>query len=86
MSTKFFFLLQFHQVYHKVCTKHGITSVDLSSFIYLCKQVEMTGAVHLGKGNGKLAKVTLQWDEAEISNTIKDKNLLSSVLTDTSCL
>ncbi|KAL0273883.1 UNVERIFIED_CONTAM: hypothetical protein PYX00_006458 [Menopon gallinae] len=75
-----------HQVYTKICTKRGITPVDLSGFLFLCRQVEMTGIMQIGKGPGKLAKVSLQWDEAEVTDALKDLNLLSSILDDVSCL
>lgn len=75
-----------HQVYSKICKKRMITPVDLSGFLFLCRQVEMTGVIQMGKGHGKLAKVLLQWDEAEITNAIKDLHLLSSILNDVACL
>lgn len=79
-------LFQLHQVYTKICTKRGITPVDLSGFLFLCRQVEMTGVMQIGKGPGKLAKVSLQWDEAEVTDALKDLSLLSSILDDVSCL
>ncbi|KAK6623301.1 hypothetical protein RUM43_009153 [Polyplax serrata] len=75
-----------HQVYSKVCSKRGLTSVDKSGFIFLCRQVEVTGIIQLGKGHGTLAKVLLQWDESEVTHSLKDLNLLSSILNDASCL
>lgn len=59
-----------------------MTAVDKSGFIFLCKQVEMTGIIQIGKGQGILAKVSLQWDESEVTNSLKDHNLLASVLND----
>lgn len=33
--------------------------MDQSGFISLCRQVEMTGGVEIGKGPAKLAKVSI---------------------------
>lgn len=76
-----------HEVYKRVCEKRNLTALDLSEFLSLANLVSTRGILRVvGKNYNRLSKVTLQWDEKEISNALQDKKLLSSVLNDSSCV
>lgn len=75
------------EVYKKVCTKRNLGAVDQSEFVGLLSLIETRGILNVqGKKAPQLNKVCLEWDEDEVSNALKDKRLLSSVLEDESVL
>lgn len=74
-----------YDVYKKVCSKRNIATVNASDFVSLCFLIETRGIIKVqGKKTPQLNKICLEWDEDEVSNVLKDKNLLSSILEDTS--
>ncbi|KDR09135.1 Cell division control protein 6-like protein [Zootermopsis nevadensis] len=76
-----------HEVYCRICKKKNILSVDQAEFISLCQLVETRGILKVqGRKETRLSRVCLQWDEEEVCAALKDKQLLASILNDTSCL
>lgn len=76
-----------HEVYKKICEKRNFSTLGLSEFLSLAQLVESRGVIKIhGKTQNRLSKVTMQWDETEVTNALKDKELLASVLLDTSCI
>lgn len=76
-----------HQVYKAVCAKQNLQSVDQTEFNNLCSLVETRGILRVqGKKEPRLNRVQLQWDEEEVHNVLNDKQLIASVLSDTSCV
>jgi len=75
-------LSKLHQSYGKVCTKYGVTAMDFDEFAHTCSLVETRGIVSLKKkSNARLTPIALRLDEREVEATLKDKTLLSSILT-----
>lgn len=76
-----------HEVYCRVCKKKNILAVDQAEFLSLCQLVETRGILKVqGRKEARLSRVCLQWDEEEVCAALKDKQLLASILNDTSCL
>ncbi|KAK9509919.1 hypothetical protein O3M35_004806 [Rhynocoris fuscipes] len=76
-----------HDIYRKVCGKCNLSALDLSEFLSLAELVESRGVIRIqGKIKNRLSKVIMQWDETEVATALKDKELLASILTDTSCI
>lgn len=76
-----------HEVYRKICNKRNLQAVDQSEFVSLCSLIETRGIIKVqGKKAPQLRKVCLEWDEDEVADVLKDKNLLSSILSDGSVL
>lgn len=76
-----------HEVYTKVCKKQNVLGVDQAEFGGLCALLETRGIVKVtGKKEPRLNKVSLQWDEEEVVEALKDKQLMSTILQDDSCL
>ncbi|XP_026464349.1 cell division control protein 6 homolog [Ctenocephalides felis] len=76
-----------HDIYKRVCTKQNIMAVDQTEFVGLCSLVDSRGIIRIsGKKEPRLQKVTLQWDEEEISSIFHDKQLMASIIADISCL
>lgn len=76
-----------HEVYRRVCSKRNILAVDQSEFIGLCTLIETRGIIRIsGKKEPRLNKVHLEWDDEEVSATLKDKQMMSMILQDESCL
>ncbi|KAF2896896.1 hypothetical protein ILUMI_09283 [Ignelater luminosus] len=76
-----------HGVYKKVCQKRNLSAVDQAEFVGLCSLVETRGIMRIvGKKETRLHKVSLVWDEEEVVNALKDKQLMSSILQDTDCV
>ncbi|XP_063229738.1 cell division control protein 6 homolog [Bacillus rossius redtenbacheri] len=76
-----------HEVYRRVCAKRNLLALDQSEFLGLCQLVESRGILRLQtRMHPRLAKVSLQWDEEEVCSALGDKQLLASILSDTSCL
>ncbi|XP_018567920.1 cell division control protein 6 homolog [Anoplophora glabripennis] len=76
-----------HEVYKRVCTKRNILNVDQAEFVGLCSLIETRGIIRVtGKKEPRLNKVNLEWDEEEVASALKDKQLMSAILQDESCL
>lgn len=76
-----------HEVYKKICKKRNILAVDQSEFVGICTLIETRGILRVtGKKEPRLKKIHLEWDEEEIAATLKDKQLMSMILQDDSCL
>lgn len=72
-----------HEVYRKICTKRNLQVVDHGEFVGICFLIETRGIIKIiKKKDPRLNKIGLLWDEEEISNALKDKQLLSSILHD----
>ena len=82
-KSKLVTLAKLHQSYTKVCSKFGVTPMDFDEFAHTCSLVESRGIVTLKqkKSNARLAPICLRLDEREVESTLKDKTLLSSILT-----
>lgn len=75
------------EVYAKICTKRGIPSLDEYELFGLCSLTETKGIIKMIKNKvARLTKIQLQWDEDEITNVVKDKQLIANILTDVSVL
>lgn len=72
-----------HQSYGKVCAKFNVTGLDFDEFSHTCSLVETRGVVTLKKkgNNARLTPICLRLDEREVESTLKDKTLLSNILT-----
>lgn len=76
-----------HEVYKNVCKNRNLTPVDQTEFVGLCSLIESRGIIIVtGKKEPRLHKVALQWDYEEIIATLKDKQLLATILQDHKCL
>lgn len=76
-----------HDVYKKICGKRSIAPLDQSEFYGLCDLVQTRGIMTLQKKKEpRQCKVALQWDEEEVNGSLKDKQLISSILSDVACL
>lgn len=76
-----------HDVFTKVCKKIRITLLDQSEFVGLCDLVEARGILRVQKKKeARLHKICLQWDETEVTTALQDKQLIASILSDTSVL
>ncbi|XP_036341778.1 cell division control protein 6 homolog [Rhagoletis pomonella] len=76
-----------HEVYRRVCLKRNIHVLDQAEFAGLVELVETRGILRImRKKEPRLCKVLLQWDEEEVNGALKDKQLIASILDDTSCL
>jgi cell division control protein 6 len=81
-KSKLVTLGKLHQSYSKVCSKYGMTTIDFDEFLHTCSLVESRGIVTLKKkSNPRLVPICLRLDEREVESTLKDKTLLSSILT-----
>lgn len=76
-----------HAVYSKICSKRSIASLDQSEFAGMCALIENRGIIKVIKHKEpKLRKIQLQWDESEVMSALRDKQLIASILADTSVL
>lgn len=76
-----------HEVYKKVCKKRNLLGVDQTEFVGICVLLETRGIIRIvGKKEPRLNKVSLAWDEEEVAAALKDKQLMSTILQDVSCL
>ncbi|GLV38605.1 Cdc6 [Carabus blaptoides fortunei] len=76
-----------HQVYRKVCQKRNLSAIDQSEFVGLCSLLETRGMIRIqSKKEPRLNRVCLEWDEDEVGNVLKDKQLMSTILQDESVL
>lgn len=75
------------EVYAKVCKKRGVAALDEYELFSLCSLTETKGIIKMIKNKvARLTKVQLQWDEDEITNVVKDKQMIAHILTDLSVL
>ena len=76
-----------HEVYKKVCAKRNIVTVDQAEFNSLGTLVETRGILRITKKKEpRLNRVGLQWDEEEVNNALRDKQLITSILNDLTVL
>lgn len=76
-----------HTVYAKVCGSRNIAALGRSEFAGLCDLVETRGIVRIIRNKEpRLCKVQLQWDEQEVTSAVQDKQLIASILADTTCV
>lgn len=76
-----------HEVYRRVCNKRNLSAVDQAEFVSLCSLLETRGIVKIvGKKEPRLNKVSLEWDQEEVAEALKDKQLMSTILQDEACL
>lgn len=76
-----------HDVYKRICSKKNIHGVDQPEFVSICGLVETRGIIRIvNKKEPRFHKVLLQWDDEEVRAALVDKQLISSILDDTSCL
>lgn len=75
------------EVYAKVCKKRDVAALDEYELFSLCSLTETKGIIKMIKNKvARLTKIQLQWDEDEITNVVKDKQLIANILTDVSVL
>ncbi|XP_031633214.1 cell division control protein 6 homolog [Contarinia nasturtii] len=75
------------EVYAKVCNKRGISALDEYELFGLCSLTETKGIIKMIKNKvARQTKIQLQWDEDEITNVVKDKQLIANILTDVTVL
>lgn len=76
-----------HEVYRRVCSKRNLSAVDQAEFVSLCSLLETRGIIKIvGKKEPRLNKISLEWDQEEVAEALKDKQLISTILQDESCL
>ncbi|XP_066256939.1 cell division control protein 6 homolog [Euwallacea similis] len=76
-----------HEIYSRVCSKRNLSAVDQAEFVGLCSLIETRGIIRLsGKKEPRQYKVVLEWNENEVSEALKDKQLMSSILQDDPCV
>ncbi|KAL1498354.1 hypothetical protein ABEB36_009167 [Hypothenemus hampei] len=76
-----------HEIYSKICSKRNLSAVDQAEFVGLCSLIETKGIIRVyGRKEPRMHKVTLEWNEHEVSEALKDKQLMSTILQDESCL
>ncbi|XP_055909050.1 cell division control protein 6 homolog isoform X2 [Eupeodes corollae] len=76
-----------HDVYKRVCSKRNILAVDQAEFAGCADLVETRGIIRvIRRKEPRLNKVQLQWDEEEVNAALQDKQLIASILNDSSCL
>uniref|UniRef100_A0A1A9X367 Cell division control protein n=1 Tax=Glossina brevipalpis TaxID=37001 RepID=A0A1A9X367_9MUSC len=76
-----------HEIYRRVCNKRNIHSLDQAEFVGLVDLVQTRGILHIiKKKEPRLSKVQLSWDEEEVTAALCDKQLIASILDDTTCL
>ncbi|KAL1457749.1 hypothetical protein WDU94_007943 [Cyamophila willieti] len=76
-----------NEVYKKVCSQRNLAPLEMSEFISACGLLDARGVMKLyGKTKNRMTKVTLQWDEQDVKEALRDKHLMSTILNDVSCL
>lgn len=70
----------------------NIGALDMSEMLSACSLLESRGAIRIatgsggGAGGGRARKLRLLWDEADLVAALRDKPLLSAILSDLSSL
>jgi cell division control protein 6 len=76
-----------HDVYRRVCSKRNIQVVDQGEFVGLCALIETRGIIRIiKKKDPRIHKVSLVWDQEEVVAALRDKQLMSTIIEDGSCL
>lgn len=76
-----------HEVYKNVCRVRNLVALDQAEFAGLCSLIETRGIIRVsGKKEPRFHKVALVWNEDEVTETLKDKQLLSAILNEKSSL
>ncbi|VEN61219.1 unnamed protein product [Callosobruchus maculatus] len=76
-----------HEVYRRVCSKRNLVAVDQAEFVGLCSLIETRGMIKVvGKTDQRMSKIGLQWNEDEVSEALRDKQLMAQILQDVECL
>lgn len=76
-----------HEIYKRICARRNIVSVDQAEFYALLSLVESRGIIRvLGKKERRLHKVSLEWDEEEVRQALRDKEMINNILQDKKCL
>nr|CAI5853047.1 unnamed protein product [Callosobruchus analis] len=76
-----------HEVYRRVCSKRNLVAVDQAEFVGLCSLIETRGMIKVvGKTDQRMSKIGLQWNEDEVAETLRDKQLMAQILQDVECL
>lgn len=73
----------------RVASARNIAPLDMCEMLSACALLEARGAVRVaarGAGGARGRRLRLQWDEAELAATMRDKPLLAAILRDTHCL
>lgn len=53
----------------------------------MCSLIETRGILRVvGKKEARLCKVNLQWDQEELDAALQDKQMMTDIINDTSCL
>ncbi|CAH2066504.1 unnamed protein product, partial [Iphiclides podalirius] len=71
-----------HDVYKRVASARNIAPLDIGEMVSACCLLEARGALRLCGPSGRLRRVRLNWDEAELVAALRDKPLLSAILND----
>lgn len=72
-----------HEVYVKVCRRQQMAPVDQSEFHSVLSLLDARGVVTLKKAKDtRMTKVSLKLDEQELEQTLKDKALMASIISD----
>uniref|UniRef100_A0A8D8VCG5 Cell division control protein 6 homolog n=1 Tax=Cacopsylla melanoneura TaxID=428564 RepID=A0A8D8VCG5_9HEMI len=70
-----------NEVYKKVCSQRNLAPLEMSEFISACSLLDARGVLKLyGKTKNRMTKVTLQWDEQDVKEALRDKHLVSTIL------
>lgn len=76
-----------HGVYTKICSKRNIDSIGQSEIVSMCALIETRGIIKvISKKEPRLSQVQLQWNEEEVTAALKDKQLIASILADTTII
>lgn len=76
-----------HDVYRRVCKGRNIQAIELSDFLNLCLLVETRGILRIvKKKETRFHQVQLQWDESEVHEGLKDKQMITNILNEKSLL
>ena len=79
-----------HQTYVNVCKKKGMDPIDFGEANSQCGLLESRGMIEIKKGGAwashKDRRVGLRIDEGEVEAALKDKTLLSAIISDVSCI
>ncbi|KAF7269011.1 hypothetical protein GWI33_017932 [Rhynchophorus ferrugineus] len=76
-----------HEVYSRICRKQNLMAVDQAEFSGLCSLIETRGIIRVtGRKEPRMHKVSLEWNDTEVAEALKDKQLMSVILQDETCL
>lgn len=76
-----------HDVYKRVCKSRNIISIDLAEFLNLCTLSETRGIIKIvKKKETRQHQVELRWDEGEVYEALRDKQMVTNILSERSLL